>query len=553
VPREVHGEQTQPISLRQILVVDDVPANILAVEAALAPLRRPIVSALSGKEALGRLLDADFSLVLLDVQMPDMDGYETAQWIRSRERSRLLPIIFLTAYSSDTAAILRGYQLGAVDFLFKPIEPAILRAKADVFLTLQDRTEELAAERLQNRFDTEKQAYEAKALRREMEQELAGRQQLALLNQELENNDRRKDEFLAILAHELRNPIAPIRTAIDLMRRAPNRPATPRMIDVFDRQLNVLTRLVDDLLDVSRITANKIELRPQPMDLRDAVELAISTSRPSIEQRRHRLELTTYPEPIHLVGDAVRLVQVISNLLNNAARYTEPGGTIEIVCGMREGQGFVQVTDSGIGIPPELLASIFDMFVQERVRSDGSGGLGLGLALARHLVELHRGAINVTSPGRGLGSTFEVLLPLAGSADTLKPRRRTGDMPPLTRDTQKLRAVIVDDNEDAREMLAHLLTECGHDVQAAADGPSGLALICAQRPDVALVDLGLPGMDGYELIRAVHEICPDLKTRLIALTGYGDPQHQTRVIEAGFHVHLVKPATLASILDSLTA
>ena len=552
IPVDVLNENTQPIALRrQILVVDDVPANLLAVEAALAPLQRAIVTALSGREALARLLDTDFSLVLLDVQMPDMDGYETAQWIRKRERTRHIPIIFLTAHNYDHAAVLHAYQLGAVDFLFKPIEPEILRAKAEVFLCLQERTEELAATSMQRAFDEERRRYTAAAFRREIEREQAAREELARLNKVLADNDRRKNEFLAILAHELRNPMAPIRTALDLIKLRPDRPVTASTVDLIDRQLGVLSRLVEDLLDISRITAQKIELRPEPMDLRDAVALAVATSSPIIEARRHALTIASPAESVAIIGDHVRLVQVVSNLLNNAARYTEPGGAIRIACGMTDTRAFVEITDSGIGIPAELVGSIFEMFVQERVRSDGSGGLGLGLALARHLIELHRGAIHASSPGRGLGSTFRIELPSAGSPEALPVRKRTRDMPPLASPPGALRAVIVDDNDDARDLLASLLEEHGHAVQTAADGPSALALIRDVRPDVALIDLGLPGMDGFALVTTLLAECPDLSTRLIALTGYGDAEHQTRAKAAGFHAHLVKPASATAILAAL--
>ncbi len=406
-----------PVPLRrQILVVDDVPANLLAVEAALVPLQRSVVTALSGREALARLLDTDFSLVLLDVQMPDMDGYETAHWIRKRERTRHLPIIFLTAHNYDHAAVLRAYQLGAVDFLFKPIEPDILRAKAEVFLSLQERTDELAAASMQHAFDEERRRFTAAAFRREIEREQAAGVELARLNQGLADNDRSKNEFLAILAHELRNPLAPIRTALDLIKLRPERAVEAATLEMLDRQLGVLSRLVEDLLDISRITAHKIELRPEPMDLRDAVALAVATASPVIETNHHALTIASPADPVAIVGDHVRLVQVVSNLLNNAARYTEPGGAIRIACGITEQRAFVEITDSGIGIPPELVDTIFEMFVQERVRSDGSGGLGLGLALARHLVELHRGVIHASSPGRGLGSTFRIELPSAGSS-----------------------------------------------------------------------------------------------------------------------------------------
>jgi signal transduction histidine kinase len=554
VPSVIDDVETQPISMRgQILIVDDVPANLIALEIALAPLQRPLVKAGSGREALAHLLATEFSLVLMDVQMPDMDGFETAALIRGRERTKHVPIIFITAGDHDPAAVLRAYQLGAVDFLYKPLEPTILLAKASVFVTLQDRTEELASERFQREFDAARRDYETEALRNQMEHEHAAKEELARLNAALAEIDRRKDSFLAILGHELRNPLAPMRTAIDLARANPDRPLSARTLDILDRQTDMLSRLVEDLLDVSRINTNKIELRPEHVDLRAVVADAIITSRPAIELRAHALTTVLGDAPIRVVADQVRLVQIVTNLLNNAARYTERGGTIEVSCGIESERAYVRVTDSGIGVPAELMPRIFDMFVQERVRSDGSGGLGLGLALARKLIEMHHGTIRACSAGRGEGSTFEIMLPLEGSDDVVVARTRSEAMKPLARTGASLRTVVIDDNEDARELVADLLRSRGHDVMTAADGHRGLAMIRDYRPDVALVDLGLPGIDGLTLAHELREQCPELTTRLVALTGYGHVGDVQRTKAAGFHAHLVKPASAAAILAALRA
>jgi signal transduction histidine kinase len=489
---------------------------------------------------------------MLDVQMPDMDGFDTAGMIRARERTKHLPIIFVTAHHHDQAAVLRAYELGAVDFLLKPVEPEILRAKASVFVTLQDRTEELATERLQREFDMARRDYETVTLRRQMQQEHAAKEELARLNAALADADRRKDSFLAILGHELRNPLAPMRTAIDLFRATPERPVREEMIDVLDRQTMVLTRLVEDLLDLSRISANKIELRPEHLDLRAIIEAAVVTSRPAIEQRCHSLSIVLPGEPVCITADHVRLVQVITNVLNNAARYTQRGGKIQIACGVERERAFVRISDTGIGIPEELLPRIFEMFVQERVRSDGSGGLGLGLALARQLVEMHHGTIRAASAGRDAGSTFEIMLPLDGTEGVLVARTRSDKVKPLARPAAvMLRTVVIDDNADARELLAELLKSHGHEVMTAENGYQGLAMIREHRPDVALVDLGLPGIDGLALAHELRVQCPDLRTRMVALTGYGNTADLQRTKEAGFHVHLVKPATAAAILAAL--
>jgi two-component system, sensor histidine kinase len=541
-PYELDDHDTRPILLPlPILVVDDVPANLVAMEVALASLNREILKASSGTEALAHLLERDVCLVLLDVQMPGLDGFETAEIIRARERSRHLPIIFVTAYDESSADVRRAYRLGAVDFLFKPIETEILVAKASVFMTLQDQAEELAAERLRRDFEAARGDYEMRLLRHQMEREQATNAALAEI-------DRRKDDFLAILGHELRNPLAPIRAAIELVKARPDR-LTPKTIDILDRQTLQLTRLLDDLLDVSRIKANKIELHHDLHDLRDIVELAISTVRPRIDAREHELVVELGDANIRVRGDHARLVQVVTNLLVNAARYTDPGGRIAVSCAVSDANAIVRVSDNGIGIAPELQDRIFDMFVQERVRADGSGGLGLGLALAKQLVELHGGTIGVDSAGRNLGSTFAISLPLvAGEAD--RPARSLAEG---TRErVAPLRAVVIDDNADARELLCAMLEAHGHIVMSAADGLGGLALIERDQPDVALIDIGLPGLDGFSLARAVREQHPSWRTRLVALTGYGQADDRERTKAAGFDVHLTKPTSVDDILASLS-
>jgi signal transduction histidine kinase len=533
----------------KILVVDDRPQNLIAADAALSGLDAQIVTVQSGQEALRRLLEADYSLVLLDVQMPGMDGYETARFIRSRPRTSHIPIIFLTAHEGESKNVLRAYELGAVDFMFKPFAAEILKAKVSVLLQLQERTEALARLRIEHEMEMERQRAQAELLA----QETAAKIQLASLNERLAENDHRKNEFLAILAHELRNPLAPLRTLFDLAKQQLDKPLTPKMLEIGDRQLTHLSRLVDDLLDISRITANKIELRPETLDLREVVDAAITTSRPRLADRRHTLVTAISENPVPVTVDSLRIVQVVSNLLNNAARYTQPNGRIEISCGADDGHAFVAIKDNGIGIPKDLLSSIFDMFVQERVRSDGSGGLGLGLALAKHLVTLHGGQIEATSGGRGCGSAFRVELPLAGATDSLRPRTRTNEMDPLTMtgDGAKMRIVIVDDNEDARELVAQMLQSSGHDVRLAHDGPSGLDAILDYRPDVALIDIGLPGMNGLEVVRAIRSRSPQITTRFVAYTGYCGPDSMERASEAGFHDHLVKPATMDKVLRVL--
>ncbi|MEO8551067.1 MAG: response regulator [Kofleriaceae bacterium] len=526
---------TQPIPVRhRILVVDDRAENLLAAEVALTGLDALIVTALSGEAALKYLLEADYSLVLLDVNMPNMDGYETARYIRSRPRSAHVPIIFMTAHVSDEKNLLRAYELGAVDFLVKPVAPEILRAKSQQLLAIQERTDELARLRGQRELELERQRFQDEHMR------------------QLVEADDRKNEFLAILAHELRNPLAPLRALFDLAKFAPTQPLTERMLEIGDRQISLLTRLVDDLLDISRITTNKLELRPEIMDLRSAIEAAVATSKPRLSDRGHTLSTDLPEDPVMVTLDSLRFVQVIANLLNNAARYTPPGGKLRIGCGTSgEDHAFVEVEDNGIGIPTDLLPTIFGMFVQERVRSDGSGGLGLGLALAKQLVELHGGTITAASEGRGLGSTFRIELPLATTELALRPRTRSSDLEPMQPEARPLRIIVVDDNEDARELIAETLQAAGHDVRVAPDGPSGLDLILALRPDAAFIDIGLPGMNGVDVVRELRARVPDLATKLVAFTGYCGAESIEKSRQAGFDDHLIKPATLEKMLGCL--
>src|SRR5689334_15306753 len=343
-------EEDEPLRItygRDILVVDDNQTNLIAIEAALSPLGRKMVLAHSGVEALGRLLEQDFALIILDVAMPGMDGFETAKLVRTRERNRATPIIFITGLSWENDAVIRGYELGAFDFLMKPIRPEVLRAKATVFVQLQERTIELAikAEEL-HQAQTRAYERELQAQRRRFETEVMERQM-----QQLAETDRRKDEFLAILAHELRNPLQPLQTAVEVLEHDPDRPVPLRIRKIVQRQVQHITRLVDDLLDVSRFTAGKLELRREPVDLDEIVEEALASCKTAIDGRSHHLEITAHSAPAIVHGDPVRLIQCVSNLLHNAAKYTEPGGMLVIDWGTRRGEGFVRVTDNGRGIP----------------------------------------------------------------------------------------------------------------------------------------------------------------------------------------------------------
>ncbi|MEO8551862.1 MAG: response regulator [Kofleriaceae bacterium] len=529
---------------RDILVVDDNDTNLIAIEAALTPLKRRLILAKSGTEALQHLLHQDFALIILDVMMPGMDGFETARLVRSRARNRATPIIFVTGLAWQDDEILHAYELGAVDFLVKPIRPEVLRAKAGVFIQLQDRTRELHDK------GEELRKAQVRAHERElaMQRERFESEVLEHQNRQLAETDKRKDEFLAILAHELRNPLQPLQTAVELLAVDDQKPVPPRVRAIIERQVQSIGRLVDDLLDVARFQTGKLDLRREPVDLGKLVEEAVSECRPAAEARKH--DLTVHGRGISptVFGDPVRLVQVMSNLLSNAIKYTEPGGRIGVMWGTANHQAFIRVADNGRGIPEALLPRIFDMFVQERVTGSGAGGLGLGLGLAKRLVELHGGRMQASSEGPNTGATFEIQLPVADSA-TLQGYEVAGDeTAPVPR---ALRAVVVDDAADLRELVADLLRMKGHQVTAVEDGPSAVRVIKEQRPDVALIDIGLPDMDGYEVARVLRRDLPSVKLRLIAMTGYGQAADKATALAAGFDAHIVKPASADKIMRAI--
>jgi len=364
--------------------------------------------------------------------------------------------------------------------------------------------------------------------------------------------DRRKDEFLALLSHELRNPLAPILTAAQLMQLRGD-VATPREREVIVRQAQHLVRLVDDLLDVSRVARGKVTLSKKPTELASVVAKAVEATAPLLEQRKHHLQLTVPSKGFPIEADEVRLTQVVSNLLTNAARYTPPGGRIEVTA-LREGDAVVlRVRDNGMGIDPALLPQIFEMFVQaERGPDRSQGGLGLGLFLVRTLTELHGGTVRAHSEGLGRGSEFTIRLP-ASVPRALSAIPAHGEQLHVASDHVQ-RILVVDDNRDGAEMISNLLTDAGHEVQVAYDPSQALSLVDEFCPQVAILDIGLPVMDGYMLGRELHSRLRDAPPILIALTGYGQEQDKRRSEEAGFALHLVKPVdaqTLVRLVDAL--
>jgi signal transduction histidine kinase len=399
-----------PVQKANILMVDDRPENLVALEAALADLGENLVKARSGLEALKRLMEEEYAVVLLDVKMPGMSGYETAALIRAREKTRHLPIIFITAHGEESAPL--GYSLGAADYMYTPVPPQALKAKVAAFVHLWKGWQELIdaravlEERVQERTRELATANAELHRRAELLEEQA---------QQLEEADRHRDQFLALLGHELRNPLGAMANALELVRlRGADNPALQRPCDVLGRQLDLALRIVGDLQDISRLKQGKLRLQRERIDLRQVMEAAVAMARPLIEERRHRLAVRQPAAPLWAGGDPARLQQVVGNLLVNAAKYTPKEGTITLEGRQAGMNAVIRVRDTGIGIPAEVLPHVFDLFMQsDAALRQAQGGMGMGLTLVKRLVELHGGCVTVHSRGEGKGSTFVVTLPAA--------------------------------------------------------------------------------------------------------------------------------------------
>lgn len=505
------GEPPPRTRKSRVLVVEDNHDMNRFVTQCLSP-HYEVVSAFDGREGLEKALRFLPDLIVSDIMMPNVSGNEMIAEMRKVPELFTTPILLLSAKADDELKITL-LDNGAQDFIVKPFAEADLLVRARNLI----------------------QAQQARA-------------QVDGLREAAENANRAKDEFLAMLGHELRNPLSPIVTALQLMKLQGHE-ESGRAREVIERQVTHLTRLVDDLLDVSRIARGKVELKADLVEMSELVAKAIEMASPLLEQRNHTLSVQVPGRGLLVDADITRLSQVISNLLTNAAKYTPAGGHITIRGEAIEDEVMLHVRDSGIGITPEVLPHIFDLFVQERQAIDrAQGGLGIGLTIVRNLVERHGGSVQAKSAGPGRGSEFTIRLPKATWAEQTEHIPRGLDMDRLAGPKAGApRVLIVDDNEDGAEMLSIILSQKGYDMRVAHDAPSALELAESFRPGTAFIDIGLPVMDGYELAARLRAMPALSGIRLIALTGYGQEGDRRRAIEAGFDQHLVKPVDISAL------
>jgi signal transduction histidine kinase/CheY-like chemotaxis protein len=441
-----------------------------------------------------------------------------------------LPVMLLVGRNSDTSAMLAAAQeIGNVTLLERPMRVAALRSAVEYALRARRRQYEgrhhlLALERAAD--------------------------ELTASEKQLRETHARKDEFLATLAHELRNPLAPIRNAVHVLRRQSHDPALAPLHDIIDRQLRQMVRLVDDLLEVSRITRGKIALHRENIDLAAVLRGAVETSRPLIDAAHHKLDIELPPDGVRVHGDALRLGQVFANLLNNAAKYTEDSGHIALRARVRGEEVEVTVEDNGIGIEPAMLGSVFDIFTQVRdANARAQGGLGIGLTLVRSLVGLHSGRVSAESAGKSKGSRFTVYLPIAPASEA-SAGAATTDGP--EHHTYSGRVIVVDDNHDAADTLAMVLRQHGADVQTTYSAADALDMLPPGAKVAVIEDLGMPDLDGFELARRIRANETNRHVRLIALSGWGQQEDRARAVAAGFDAHFTKPADIEALVESLT-
>ena len=534
----------------RILLVDDQPARLLSYQYILQPLQQELVCARSGAEALEQLMGGEFALILLDVSMPGMDGFETAAMIHDHPRFERTPIIFVTGVHDTEFDRLKGYKLGAVDYVSVPVVPEILRSKVAVLIELHCKRRDL--QRLnQNLTEANRALAEANTnLQLEKTRELeALNQSLQATNHALKEADRRKDEFLAILAHELRNPLAALAAATRLMQRQAQKAEVSAMAcNAVQRQVAHMARLLDDLLDVSRISHGRMQLQLQQVEVGEVLRSAVDMVRPQLDAKHQSLDVTNPAAPVHVMGDALRLVQIVANLLNNSVKYTPVGGRIELAMQADDDEVNIAVRDDGIGIAPAMLEQVFDMFSQAgRSSSEAQGGLGIGLALVKGLVRLHRGHVSAHSDGEGRGSEFRITLPrVAAGALPVADAQESGSA-----QFKPLRILIADDNVDSAMSWSLLIEDGGHRVVTAYDGMEALRMAEEFRPQVVLLDIGMPRLDGYEVARRMRTTDWGRQALLVAITGWGQARDRALAQEAGFDEHFTKPLDPAQLERTL--
>jgi signal transduction histidine kinase len=551
VTEGIASAQVDPVD---ILLVDDQPARLLAYKAILAPLAENLIEANSGAEALRHLMERECALILLDVNMPVMDGFETASMIHQHPRFEKTPIIFVTAINVSDMDRMRGYKLGAVDYVTVPIIPEILRSKVVVLAELyrKRRDVQLANQRLEQANEALR-VEKARELSRLNESLRLANDELGTRNVELQSQiadrvsaelrllevNRRKDEFLATLAHELRNPLAALGNALNALQLAER---VDPLHEAMLRQLKLLVRLIDDLLDIARINRGKLTVQRRPTTLRAVLDSAIETATPLLLADRHALDVRIPDEGVALYVDHDRLSQVFSNLLNNAAKYSSAGSPIALSASSDGSDIEVIVTDSGIGLAPGKADEIFEAFAQIDTSVERSrGGLGIGLTLVKRIVELHGGRIVVHSEGLGRGSRFTVSLPLEPI-----PAGVTMAAPAQSAANVRCRALIVDDNHDSADTMAMMLQMLGHETECIYDPRQTNATVASFDPDIVFLDIGMPGLSGYDVARGLRAATGPQLT-LVAVTGWGHAEDRRRTAEAGFDHHLVKPADMAAI------
>jgi PAS domain S-box-containing protein len=637
-----------------ILLVDDRPANLLALEAILDQLDQRLVRATSGEEALEKLADEEFAVILMDVRMPGMDGLRTAEVICQRESAARVPIIFLTAVPIGNADVASGYARGAVDFLLKPFDPEILRSKVSVFVDLHQKEQMIKRQSALLR-QREREAFERRselrfrslmdalpqsvwvaradltfyywnqravdyigiqatmavpaerlfefvhpddlpALRADWERSTAnqhsaevqvrlrrhtdGEYRWFLMRtvpqleesgnvagwivaatdidtehqalQEAEAASRMKEEFLATVSHELRNPLNAIMGWVHLLRSEKlDVTKSSKALETIERNVHLQTALIDDILDVSRIMQGKINLTFRTVRMGVVVEAALAAVRPTADAKGVALEYKRTADSDEISGDADRLQQIVWNLLSNAIKFTPRDGRVTVSMERHDGELTLTVLDTGQGISQDFLPHVFDRFSQADSGSTRAhGGLGLGLAIVRHLVELHAGTVEATSAGAGQGASFSVKLPIRDSkAVTAGDEQGQTATRPLQ--LEGVSILVVDDEEDSREVLAEVLRQYGAQTRTASSAEEALSAIARSTPQVLLSDIGMPSVDGFELVRRVRELIPSDEMIAMALTGLGSAHDRKRALADGFQVCMVKPVDPDRLVEAI--